>query len=353
MAEVETTSFFGRIMNSIGGVFIGLLLIPVSFFVLSVSSCRERASEALQDAVPVDQMVAGKAAYATGKIFANPIGDPPYVKAGPYLTLNRSVQMYAWEETSKKDGEKTVPDCETKWTSSPDTNIGSKEGCRGKYNPGVRTRDTSNRAAIQVKTNTQSYAVGSEVDFYGMPSANISSSDVTGLIEAGGYYYLTEQCASSPNVGCERISYSGTGYDPQGEYTVIGTAQNTRFQPYVSPEDNKYLALGAGGFGQTLDSIGTADTMETVAWFILSVALLGGGLSMIVGPLLSLIEYIPLIGGFGAGLIRVIFFITAAVVMGITYVFLRYWYVVLILFVILVAVVAFIAMSRRKQAQAA
>ena len=47
MAEVETTSFFGRIMNSIGGVFSGLMLIPVSFAVLGYSSCRERASEAL------------------------------------------------------------------------------------------------------------------------------------------------------------------------------------------------------------------------------------------------------------------------------------------------------------------
>ncbi len=351
MAEVETTSFFGRIMNSIGGVFIGLMLIPVSFAVLGYSSCRERASEALQDAVPVEQSVAGKASYATGKIQANPIGDAPYVKPGPYLTLNRSVQIYAWEQTSEKDGDKTIYDCVTKWTSSPSTNIGSKKGCRGKYNPGKRTRETSNRAAIRVNSGGKSFAVDSSVDFYGMPSAQIQN--VSGLIEAGNYFYLTNACANSATVGCERISYSGTGYDPQGEYTVIGTAGGTRFQPYVSKNDNKYLALGSGGFAETLESIRTADMAWTIGLFILSVALLGGGMSMIVGPLLSLIEYIPLIGGFGAGLIRVIFFIIAAVVMAITYVFLRYWWVILILFVILVAVVAYIAMSRRKQAEAA
>lgn len=353
MAEVETTSFFSRIMNSIGGVFIGLLLIPVSFSVLGYSSCRERASEALQDAVPFEQTVAGKATYATGKILANPIGDAPFVKPGPYLTLSRSVQIFAWKQTSEKDGDKTIYDCTTQWTSSPETNIGSKKGCRGKYNPGKRTRENNNRAAIRLNASAKTFSVGSEVDFYGMPSADISGNNVSGLTEADGYYYLTSQCANSAKVGCERISYSGTGYDPQGEYTVIGTAQTGRFQPYVSKKDNKYLALGAGGFSDTLESIRSADLTWTIGLFVLSVALLGGGLSMIVGPLLSLIEYIPFIGGFGAGLIRVIFFIVAAVVMAITYVFLRYWYIVLILFLILVAVVAYIAMSRRKKAQPA
>ncbi|MEQ9363122.1 MAG: TMEM43 family protein [Leptospirales bacterium] len=352
MAEVETTSFFGRIMNSIGGVFIGLLLIPAAFGVLAISSCRERASEALQDAVPVEQSVAGKASYATGKIQANPIGDAPYVKPGPYLSLSRSVQIFAWKQTSEKDGEKTIYDCTTTWTSNPETNIGSKKGCRGKYNPGKRTRETNNRAAIRLNAGGKSFAVDSAVDFYGMPSADIASAGVSGLIEAGGYYYLTNACANSATVGCERISYSGTGYDPQSEYTVIGTAQTARFQPYVSKNDNKYLALGAGGFGATLESIRSSDATMTMILFAISVAMLGGGLSMIVGPLLSLIEYIPLIGGFGAGLIRVIFFIISAIVMAITYFFLRYWYIVLILFVILMAVIAYVAMSRRKQAQA-
>ena len=353
MAEVETTSFFGRIMNSIGGVLIGFLLIPVSFLVLGYSSCRERASEALQNAVPVEQQVADKASYATGKIQATPIGDAPYVRPGNYLTLNRSVQMYAWEQTSKKDGDKTIYDCEKSWTSSPNTNIGSEKGCRGKYNPGKRTRENSNKAAIRLNASGKTYSVGSAVDFYGMPSANISGSEVNGLVEAGGYFYLTDQCASSPNVGCERISYSGTAYDPQGEYTVIGTAQGTAYREFTSKNDNKYLALGAGGFSATLESIRTSDMAMTIGLFVVSVLLLGGGMAMIVGPLLSLIEYIPIIGGFGAGLIRVIFFIIAAVVMAITYFFLRYWYIVLILFIILIAVVAYIAMSRKKKAQAA
>ncbi|MCR9141991.1 MAG: TMEM43 family protein [bacterium] len=349
MAEVETTSFFGRIMNSLGGVLIGLLLIPASFGVLAISSCRERASEALQDAVPVEQAVAGKASYATGKIQANPIGDAPYVRPGPYLTLNRSVQIYAWKQTSEKDGEKTIYNCTTEWTANPSKNIGSEKGCRGKYNPGKRTRETNSRAAIRLNAGGKSFSVDSKADFYGMPSADIT---VTGLTQAGGYYYLTSACANSATVGCERISYSGTGYDPQAEYTVIGTAQGARFQPYTSKNDNKYLALGAGGFAKTLESIRSSDATMTMILFAISVAMLGGGLSMIVGPLLSLIEYIPLIGGFGAGLIRVIFFIIAAIVMAITYFFLRYWYVVLVLFLIVMGIVAYIAISRRKQAEA-
>lgn len=342
-------------MNSIGGVLMGFAMVPASFGVLAYGALYERTTEALQDAVPVVESVSGKASYATGQIQANPIGDPPYVKPGPYLTLNRNVEIYAWKQVKSgtDSNDKPIYRCETAWTSSPSTNIGSQEGCRGKYNPGIRTRETNNKAAIRLSADGKTFSVAQAADFYGMPSAKIESQNVTGLIAAGGYFYQKNNCANSPSVGCERISYSGTGYDPQAQYTVIGNAQGNSFGEFTSKRDNQYLALGAGDFNQTMESIKSADFTKTLIFIIISIAMLGGGLAMMVGPLLSLIEYIPFIGGFSASLIRVIFFIIAAIVMAITFVFLRYWYIMLALFLIAMGVIGYIAYSRRQKAQAA
>lgn len=355
MSDGENTSFFGKIMNSIGGVVMGLTMVPASFGVVTCAALQERTAEALHDATPVAESVSGKASYASGRIQANPIGDPPYVKPGAYLTLSRSVQIYAWRQVSagKDSNDKPIYKCETAWTGSPSTNIGSKEGCSGKYNPAIRTRETSNKASIRLSADGKVFSVASAADFYGMPSAKVDSQNVSGLIAAGGYYYQNNRCANSPNVGCERISYSGTGYDPQGEYTVIGKAQGNSIGEYTSDRDNKYLVLGAGGFDKTMEAIKSADRLKAMGFLIGSIIMLGVGLAMIVGPLLSLIEYIPFIGGFSANLIRIIFFIIAAIVMTITYVFLRYWYIMLALFLIAMAAVAYIAYTRRQKAQAA
>ena len=76
---------------------------------------------------------------------------------------------------------------------------------------------------------------------------------------------------------------------------------------------------------------------------------LGGGLSLLVGPLLTLIEFIPLIGDFGAGLIRFIFFVFAFFTMGITFLLIEYWYLVLIFFVLVAVAILFIAKSRKSK----
>ncbi len=348
----EETSFMGKIMNSIGGMLIGFLLIPVSFFVVGYSSCRERTTEALRDAQAVGSASATQPEYATGKIQAAPLGDPPYVRAGNYLQLSRSVQIYAYKEI-KGDKEKNEPArCETHWTSSPDRSLG--EGCRGKSNPNIRTPTTNPKVStVRLTADGKTYTFNyPQASTYGLPSANIDGSKVTGLVENGGYFYMNQNCAGSPYVGCERISYSGYSYDPGAEYTIIGKSSGNTFAQYTSARDNKYLAFGAGNLSQTMESISSSDFMMTLILFIISVACLGGGMAMIVGPLLSLIEYIPIIGGFGAGLIRVIFFIFAFVIMAITYTFLRYWWVILILVVLAIAAVILIGRMRKSKAEA-
>lgn len=71
---------------------------------------------------------------------------------------------------------------------------------------------------------------------------------------------------------------------------------------------------------------------------------------MFASPFLELIEYIPLIGGFGAGLIRVILFLLAFFVMGLPFLLIEYWYLVLLLFAFGIIAAIVIAKIRKTAA---
>jgi len=352
-------SFLEQMKQSFMGVLVGFLLIPLSFVVLGYSSCRERVSEALTGAVAHTAAASAgdKAVYTTGKIQAPLLGDPGFVRPGHYLSLERSPQMYAYKQRKKSTSDsdknkKPEYECVTEWTSSPQENVGNKEGCRGKYNPPMTIASYNGKVDSFAVLADQPYKVASSVEFYGMPSPRPQSADFLLPIHvSGSYYYTDASCdTSSPRIGCMRISYSGTAYEPASDYTVIGALSGSSYQEYKSKKDNMYLALGPGGYNETMEAIKSDDATTTLILFVVSVLMISGGMSMIVGPLLSLIEQIPFIGNFGAGAVRVIFAIIGFVVMSITYVFLRYWYLVLLLFLIAGAVIFFIAKQKKEAA---
>lgn len=366
MATVERTVItpMDKIKNSIKGFLIGLALIPGSFIVVYYASQREQASEVLEGAFPIEKIAEAtkekKAIYVTGKIEAQELGDGQFVKPGNYLEISRSGEVYAWvqkvTETSREEGNTTVKeksyDCETKWTASPDLNIGSKKGCEGKRNPGVQTESFNGSRAPYIVTSSTKYATGSGLEYTGMPSLELSDEDlVDAYPREGNDIYFEDACKSSPSVGCQRVSISGTAYDPESDHTVVGWANGGNLVGFQG-EDDSYLELGPGSYKDVMSSLSSSDSMMTLILFAISVLMFGGGLSMLVGPLLQLIEFIPFIGKFGAGTIRFIMFVFAFIVMGLTFLLIEYWYIVLILAVILTAVAIYVGISRSKKSPA-
>ncbi len=361
MAVTETEVIGGgsKMMNSLKGMLGGLALIPLSFGVVWYASQRAQASEELAGALSVAERAKaaqeGRAVYATGKIQAQPLGDAPYIKPGTYLSLNRTAEVYAWKETKKteetKDGTQTVKkttyDCKLEWVSNPSSAYGEK-GCQGKPRYAVRGSDNSQSARIALVAGGQTYAIDESVDDYGFASLSLADSDLAdgSLTLNNNEIYFDSACASSPREGCQRLSYSGTAYDPQADHTVVGQEEGGRFAEF-----KEFLVIGVGDYTQTMESVSSADTLWTLGLFALSVIFLGGGLALLVGPLLQLIEFIPFIGGFGAGLIRFIFFAFAFVFMGVVFLLIEYWYLVLLLFVI--GIIATVVIARNRKAAAA
>ncbi|MCB1167610.1 MAG: hypothetical protein KDK33_15740 [Leptospiraceae bacterium] len=367
MAEEEGA--LEKLKNSVMGVLLGLVMIPASFVVVWYASQRDQASEELVGAYQIEQVSKAKeenkAVYVTGKIQAPLLGEPGVVKPGHYLSLSKSREMYGYHdvERSRKVGDKTEKyyECEVDWLSESQIDkTGKKCAKEGKTNPAFAIPDFSDSVQAKINAGGQSYSydTGSRTDasmidvekqttFHGMPSANVGESEMIGGYPLkDGKFYENDGCASSAAIGCERFSYSGTGYDPAGDYTLIGSPDGNTFKAF----DGKFLKIGPGTYEDVMKLLEESDTMWTWGFFILSVIFLGGGLSLLVGPLLTLIEFIPIIGDFGAGLIRFVFFAFAFVTMGISFLLIEYWWLVLIFFVLVVAAIIFIAKSRKSKA---
>lgn len=98
----ESSSIFGSIGNSFKGMLTGVVLFPLSLFLIfKVETC-EQASAALKGALPASQAKPGIASYVTGKLSADTLSGE-FVKPGKYISYSQSSEVYAWNETSKED----------------------------------------------------------------------------------------------------------------------------------------------------------------------------------------------------------------------------------------------------------
>lgn len=111
-SETTSESWFSRIKASIVGIFIGLIMIVVSFPVLFLNegravttskSLREGAAAVVDvPASPIDPANNGKLVHFTGMTNTNAtLKDPIFGVQAKALTLARTVEMYQWKETSK------------------------------------------------------------------------------------------------------------------------------------------------------------------------------------------------------------------------------------------------------------
>ncbi|MEK7086035.1 MAG: TMEM43 family protein, partial [Patescibacteria group bacterium] len=134
--KVVTTKGYGsRIVDSIKGVGMGILLFLASFGVLYWNEGRVDLSEVAKNAVEISSTevalagVDGKLVSTNGKITSGEtLGDGLYLNPGKYLSVHRDVEMYAWVEKTSSNSDTNLGGSETtettytyakEWTSSP------------------------------------------------------------------------------------------------------------------------------------------------------------------------------------------------------------------------------------------
>ena len=384
--DVTTVGYGKRIMDSIGGIVVGLILFIASFFVLynnegsfdysqiAKTAVQISASQEVTDPALKDKLVVTSGLLESDEL----IDDGLYLKPWKYLALESKGEMYAWVEKKSTSTQKNIGGSETKtttydyakeWTANP-ADSSTFAHPDGHSNPPMMFTNVSKRVSkatlgifnVQMqsislpaltplalnseKTNIQLVppATGSQI------SAGIGTQQTTsqqtapmhGSVQLIGsdYIYVTADGStySTPIVGDLRISYSvlygGT------DVTIFGKLNEKTFVPFVDNDNHKLFQIFLGTKDEAISELHESFVMWKWIWRGIGFAMMWFGLSMILGPISVLADVLPILGSISGSIIGVVTFIAALVLSGVTILIAMVFHSVVALVVAVIAIVA-------------
>lgn len=334
--KVVTTKGFGnRIIDSIKGIGMGILLFLASFYVLYWNEGRVDLSQVAKTAINIGATEAapadanGKLVSTTGKVTsAEMLDDGLYLNSGKYLSVSRQVEMYAWVEKAASSSDKNLGGSETtettytydkQWTSSPSSS-GSFKVPQGHENPAMATASaTKNVSAAKVGNYDIDMA---NITLPGFSNVTMNTVNVkvpaNGQI-SGDYLYVPGVGGTSPAVGDLRMKYTVLNQDI--EATIFGKLNGSKIEPFVDfKNDNArlYRMFTEGGADAAVAQLSGEHTFLTWILRIVGFLMMWIGLSALFGPISTLLDVVPFFGSLSRAMIGVVTFIVALVLSLIT-----------------------------------
>jgi Transmembrane protein 43 len=275
---------------------------------------------------------------------------------GPYITLDRSAEMYAWKETSSsKEVKDTVGGGSTttttytyskEWTSSPATSS-SFEHPEGHDNPTKSIDD----AAYKVSAATiGAYTINpATIELPGGDKVDVKPADgIQGFFKNGRYLYNRDGANSAPQVGDMRVSFtalkSGVSVTALGKLNA-GAIESYTDESFTEGQRTLYRVF----LGTRDDAIATLH-FEYVLWIwvfrILGILGLWIGLGLLVDPIVKLLDVVGVIGSVADGIMGFVNFFVALAVGGTTIIigmlFHNIYFLILIIALIIAGVVYYL-----------
>ncbi len=349
--EVTVRGAGDKIVDSFKGILVGIVCFIASWAVLWCGATRTEQGKIYQKAVPVEGAKEGSLVYITGIPAADEIGDGDLLKKGKYLKVKKEIQYYAVKSTkkseTKKEGTKDVTrswyEYSLEWTSSPSP-IEEQGKTRwkdfakanklqeGMTNPTV-SEDDKKAGPIYTsscKVNDYSIAINKDVEF------------MSGSKELDAVYLKGDK--DKPKVGDKRVKYSA--YPSDIQYTFSGDLKGKTIGTHLVDNKGQIVAT-SGDFNQLVGEKKSEDRMMWWVMLIIGFILMSVGLNGMVGPITTLLDFIPYVGEFGASAIRFVLTLVAAILSIVFYLLVYYWWIVLI---IVAAVVGFLVYRKKTAA---
>ncbi len=352
--------FGSRLLGSIKGIFIGLVIFVAAFPVLWWGEGRQNLAEFVEEATAIESKgtpsVEANSLIKTTGIITSPqkIQDAKFLPgfAGDnVLQLNRNVEMYAWKETvtTTKNGDKETKTYtyDTVWTSSPSDSSRFHEQA-GHTNPKPKVKNEQFRVS---QASVGDLAIdAAQSRFYKTVPLVLKKPDVitmhgkekTSLSGDGTHLYLPIQklsagfsfskprnVAAAPKVGDLRLSYDH--YPANQEGSVVGRWSGSKIVPHIYDKTDTFLGIYPGS--PDLFAAYLHQQHKIMTWFIriASFIMLWIGLNMVLGPVFFLIGAIPIVGELGKGMISIM---TGAIAFGLwllTLLLANFWLILIIL----------------------
>jgi len=324
--EVVSRNWWQNFINSFGGVALGIILFLLSFVVLWINEGRVDLSKVvLKQSIPITAAtpvaeVEGKFVSLTGLMETeSTVGDPGYLKAGPYIRLDRIVEMYGWEEQKKSEtkdklggGSETITTYNyvKKWLTSPKSSVEFRYP-EGHYNPPMRIKSATFYAP-QAKIGSFRFDP-SQIE---LPSASPLALSSENVLEGQarleeGYLFLGSGALASPQVGDLRISYRAV---PSGiKVTAFGKVETGELVPYYYKGKERIFRVLAGTRDEAVATL--AGEYKTMLWVmrILGFVMMWFGLFLFFGPLTEVLDVLPFLGKASRFMVAVVTFPVALI----------------------------------------
>lgn len=299
----------GSKMNALKNPIVGVVLVLAAFGLLIWNEKRVDVSElaATSQAISADEVTSdtslqGQFISASGSLTSTEtLSDGDYLKPGPYLALDRTVEMYAWHEL-KNENDNTYTYREM-WTSNP-LNSSNFNNPVGHENP-VMVVQSLTKKVLGAKVGAYNIDMAS-AKLPSLQSLTLSNDNIVLLpgvqLTGGETLFLGRGTSYSPQIGDLRISYKILPANSLA--TVFGALQGQRIATYTDPENNKVYELALGDRSQALGKLQSQEKMMTWVSRVVGLLLMWGGFVALLGRFMA---------GASMGKVRVIALVIAVV----------------------------------------
>ncbi|MEM7134141.1 MAG: TMEM43 family protein [Chloroflexota bacterium] len=244
-----------------------------------------------------------------------PIGDAPLLKPGPYIEIQRDVEVYAWEEKSSSSDNSDNPSYiyEAEWTDEQEDSSKFNDPL-GHENPPLAYLEKTIRTprgrigSIRVET-----AELSQLPLSPLPLTQtlLRADDVDLALKRkieGNYLFIGSGSLNEPEIGDVRITYQV--FESDQRVTLFGQLMDETIVPYIDRDDNRLYRAFVSGRDEAIQQMG--QEYQFLLWGIRFGGLVMNwiGLMVLVAPLTSLLGRIPGLGRLGnrvIGLVALVF----------------------------------------------
>jgi hypothetical protein len=369
--ETTTTGYGKRIMNSIGGILFGIALFIGAFVVLfnnegsvDYSTIAKTAVQIDSTTVSTDPAIKDKLVVTSG-IFATDetIGDDMYLNPGPYLAIERDVEMYSWVEkknehsTTNTGGSETTTttyDYVKEWTANHESSASFKYP-EGHQNPALQIQGTTKRVS---KATIGVYGV--DMQSISLPSLseltlnteNTTLTDGT-VLDKSGYIFISNNAGSTyatPVVGDVRISYGALKSGMNA--TIFGKLNDKTFGTYLTSDNLRFYQAFTGSKEEAIASLHESYVTWIWIWRLVGFLMMWIGLSTVLAPLSVMADFLPMLGGLSRSIIGAIAFVVTLVLSAVTILIAMLFHNVVALVIAVIVVVGgfFLVLNRKKSA---
>lgn len=346
--EVTNVSYFSKIKNALAGVLFGFLLVGGSIWGLFSNEGRVDLSILAEDAVQTfnqEELSQNdeKLVVLTGDIELDNVLEDDIVSLEDALVLNKKMEAFAWVEnvetktetrTGGSDTKTTTYSYSKEWVTNVQDSSKFKESAEHQ-NPELSLQsDTFRAAGFGIE------GINFDTEGLRLPSASESVIDELTLkddfyVIDGDFVYDGFGTVSDPEIGDVRISYTGIPSLTRVSLFGVWDSNLESVTPFIGKRDAKLFGLYRGDATTAKETMHKEYTTAKWGMRIGMLLLMFVGFSMILAPLHTVLDVIPMFGRLGKSVVGLVSFFLTLVIGGVVILLGKVWYSWVIILAIL------------------